>query len=223
MSNISSANSGKAYKGVAMEGMIATWYARNTHNNRDFPELAARLANHLPAGGRLLEVAPGPGYLSIEFARLGKTVTGVDISKTFVEIARENARQAGVQVDFRQGNASALPLEAETFDFIICTAAFKNFTDPVGAMNEMQRVLRPGGKAVIIDLRKDAPRAEIDAEVERMHLNAINRLLTRWTFHNMLLKSAYTKKQIESFLAQTRFRKSEVRASGIGFEIWMEK
>jgi ubiquinone/menaquinone biosynthesis C-methylase UbiE len=219
-----SISTSKPYKGMAMEGPIASWYARNTNNNRDFPQLARRMASLVPAGGDALEVAPGPGYLAIELARTGKfRVTGLDISKSFVEIARQNAYQAGVKIDFRHGNASQMPFPAGSFDFIICTAAFKNFADPVGAMKEMERVLRPGGKAVIIDLRRDAPKTEIDAEVDGMHLTPINRWLTRWTFHQMLLKSAYTKPEIEHFLAQTRFSKTQVNASGIGFEIWMEK
>ena len=66
-----------------------------------------RVNETVPAGSHVLEVAPGPGFLSIELARSGKYhVTGLDISKTFVEIAQANAREANVPVDFRQGNAS---------------------------------------------------------------------------------------------------------------------
>jgi ubiquinone/menaquinone biosynthesis C-methylase UbiE len=214
----------KPYKGMAMEGAIASWYARTTDNNRDFPRLARRMAGLFPSGGDALEVAPGPGYLAIELARTGQfRVTGLDISKSFVEIASQNAYQAGVKIDFRHGNASRMPFPDESFDFIICTAAFKNFSDPVGAMQEMERVLRPGGKAVIMDLRRDASKKDIDEEVDRMHLSPLNRWVTRWTFHQMLLKSAYTKPEIEQFLSQTCFNKAQVKISGIGFEIWMEK
>ena len=59
-----------------------------------------------------------------------------------------------MNVDFRQGDAAHMPIADGRYDFIICTAAFKNFTDPVGALREMCRVLRPGGKALIIDLRR---------------------------------------------------------------------
>ena len=56
----------------------------------------------------------------------------------------------------------ALPFPSETFDFAVCRAAFKNFSDPVGALAEMHRVLRPGGTALIIDLRNDASDEAID-------------------------------------------------------------
>ena len=107
-------------------------------------------------------------------------MTGLDISKTFVEIAQANARQANVSVDFRLGNASDMPFADETFNFIICTAAFKNFTQPVQAIAEMQRVLKPGGKALIVDLRRDASRADVDRMVREMDLNWLNALFTRW-------------------------------------------
>jgi ubiquinone/menaquinone biosynthesis C-methylase UbiE len=55
-------------------------------------------------------------------------VLGVDdISETFVRIATENARAAGVDVVFRLGNASDLPLDADQFDLVYCRAAFKNW------------------------------------------------------------------------------------------------
>ncbi len=214
----------KAYNGIAMEGIIARWYTQNTRQGRDFDLLARRVSELVPAGGHVLEVAPGPGFLSVEIAKTGKYhVSGVDISKTFVEIATANAKEAGVEIDFRQGDAADLPFGDASFDFVICTAAFKNFSRPVQALGEMYRVLQPKGKALVIDLRRDASRAEINREVERMGLSWINTLFTKWTFSQMLLKSAYTEQQIREFLSQAGIHKSRIQSSGIGFEIWMEK
>jgi ubiquinone/menaquinone biosynthesis C-methylase UbiE len=71
----------KAYKGIGMEGPIATWYAKNTRRDiAEFRSLAARVSQEIVPGSRILEVAPGPGYLSIELARRGQyEVTGLDI------------------------------------------------------------------------------------------------------------------------------------------------
>jgi ubiquinone/menaquinone biosynthesis C-methylase UbiE len=214
----------KAYKGVAMEGWIARWYAKNNRQGREFDVLAKRVSEIVPAGGRVLEVAPGPGFLSVEIAKTGKyQVSGVDISKTFVEIERANAKEAGVEIDFRQGDAANLPFEDARFDFVICTAAFKNFTRPAQALSEMYRVLRPQGQALVIDLRHDASRAEINREVEQMGLNWINTFFTKWAFALMLLKNAYTEEQIRQFLAEARIPKSRIQSSGIGFEMWLTK
>src|SRR5579862_1308490 len=101
----------KGYKGLGMEGSIARWYAWMTGRKiDDFRATARWLAEQLSPGGSMLEVAPGPGYLAIELARLGPyRVVGLDISKSFVRIAADNAARAGVAVTFRHGNASAMP------------------------------------------------------------------------------------------------------------------
>jgi ubiquinone/menaquinone biosynthesis C-methylase UbiE len=213
----------KPYKGVAMEGIIATWYAKVREQDQELEMVVRQVSEMLPTGSRVLEVAPGPGSLAIELAKLKYQVVGLDISKSFVEMAQTKAKQAGVTAEFRHGNASDMPFDAGTFDFLICRAAFKNFTEPVQAIREMHRVLKPGGKALIIDLRRDASPDGINAAVNSMGLSWINRLLTKWTFKHTLLKNAYTTKQIQQFVAETNFGTCEIRGDTIGMEIWLEK
>jgi ubiquinone/menaquinone biosynthesis C-methylase UbiE len=215
----------KAYKGMGMEGPVARWYEKNTRKDlEEFRKVARRLGAIPPDGGDVLEVAPGPGFLAIEMARSGKLhVTGLDISKTFVELARKNAAQAGVRVDFRAGNASEMPFAENSFDLLVCRAAFKNFSEPQKALREMHRVLRPGGTGVIIDLRRDTPMTEIQRYIDHMGLNAWNRWVTTLTFRFMLLKRAYTKPELEKMLEGIGFAKAEVRTDEIGMEAWFEK
>lgn len=215
----------KAYKGMGMEGPVARWYEKNTRKDyQEFRRLAERLGAFLPDGGDVLEVAPGPGFLAIEMARSGKfRVTGLDISKTFVALARKNAAEAGVRAEFREGNASEMPFDANSFDLLVCRAAFKNFSEPEKALRGMRRVLRPGGTGVIIDLRRDVPMAEIKRYVNGLDLSLWNRLATRLTFRFMLLKRAYTKEELEEMLGGIGFSKVEVRTNDIGMEVWFEK
>jgi ubiquinone/menaquinone biosynthesis C-methylase UbiE len=215
----------KPHKDRGMEGMVAKWYTTNTGKSLDeFSKLARRIAGQLPRGSTILEVAPGPGYFCIELARLGSySITGLDISRTFVEIASRKAAEAGVRVDFRQGNASSMPLADNTFDFLLCRAAFKNFGQPVRALQEMCRVLKPGGRGLIIDLRKDASMESINHAVNAMGLNSINRMMTKLTFRFMLLRTAYTRRQFEQMLAQSNFSRIDIQEVDIGFEISMTK
>ena len=215
----------KAYKGLPMEGMIASWYARTTLKDLKRHKLMAKqLVEKIPANGTVLEIAPGPGYFCIELAQLGNyEIIGLDISKSFVEIARRNAVEAGLEIDFRQGNASAMPFKDNTFDFTFCQAAFKNFSEPVKAIAEMYRVLRPKGMAVIVDLRCDASAEEIEKEIKGMGLGPVNEMMVRWTFKQMLLKSAYSVADMESMIAQTPFGKGRIDVSGVGFQVWLEK
>jgi ubiquinone/menaquinone biosynthesis C-methylase UbiE len=165
----------KGYKGFGMEGFTAKWYASLTLRSLDeFKELARRASDQVPPGSQVLEIAPGPGYFAIELAKLGGyQISGLDISHTFVAIARGNADKAGVHVDFQQGNAASMPFGSKSFDFLLCRAAFKNFSQPVRALEEMYRVLKPGGRALIIDLRKDASRESISEAVEKMGLGRV--------------------------------------------------
>ena len=217
----------KGYKGMGMEGRVATWYAKNTANDiAEFQALAERLAKKaIYPGSRILEVAPGPGYLAIEIAKRGRyAITGLDISKTFVEIAKANARRASVDIDFAHGNASAMPFADDTFDFIVCRAAFKNFSQPLEALNEMHRVLKPQGRALIIDLRKEASMDDIGAYIKDAKVGWANSLIYKATFRYLLIPRAYSKQQFTEIAASSRFSGvAESIESGIGFEITLRK
>jgi ubiquinone/menaquinone biosynthesis C-methylase UbiE len=190
---------------------------------RRFADTARLVAERVGPGGEVLEVAPGPGYLSIEMAKRGYTVTALDISKSFVRIARENAAKNGVNVDVRLGNASAMPLADASFDFVVCMAAFKNFTNPIGAINDMHRVLKPGGQASIFDLRKDASLQDIALEVRGMQLSAWNSLITRFIFRHGLLRAAYTREQLDEMARTSQFARHEILLRGIGLELRLTK
>jgi ubiquinone/menaquinone biosynthesis C-methylase UbiE len=212
----------KAYKGMGMEGSLARWYDRTTR--KDMPEiraLAGRIAPLVPAGGSILEVAPGPGFLSIELARRGFNVQAVDISKTFVGIARRNAASAGVMVRFERGNAAALPAGGASIDFVVCRAAFKNFTAPVLALSEMRRVLKPGGTALLIDMRRDVTMAEIRQHVARFGLGWLNRQFMIFTFRNLLIKRAYPLAEINRMAAEAGWKRTKIETAPLGFEAWM--
>ncbi|MFI4935598.1 MAG: class I SAM-dependent methyltransferase [Caulobacterales bacterium] len=214
----------KPYKGVAMEGVIATWYAKNTASSlAEFVDLAKRIAAETPAGAAVLEIAPGPGYLAIELARLGaRRIAGLDISHSFVRIASQNAARAGVDIDFRQGDAAALPFGAAAFDFIVSRAAFKNFGDPVGALREMHRVLRPGGTAVIFDMRGDATNASIAKEVAKMRLGRASAFFTDAALRS-LKKRAYSREDFVGMIAATPFGAGQIAEEPIGFEVRLTK
>lgn len=215
------ASARKPYRGISMEGGLATWYAKITRKDLgEFERLARELAKDLPENARVLEIAPGPGYLSIALARLGPLkVTGLDISQSFVQMASQHAKREGVVARFIHGSASDIPLEDGFFDLIVCRAAFKNFSEPLKALNEMHRVLKPGGRAIIIDLRKDASWEEIVSYVDGLQLSGVNSWLTKFTFKHMLLKRAYTEGQMTSLAGESDFESCEIIKAPVGMEV----
>ena len=215
----------KPYKGLAMESLIAKWYAKNTGRAPEQKVIFNKVKGALPFNANILEVAPGPGFLSIEFAKAGNhKVTALEISQTFIEIAQTNAEEAGVHVDFRHGNASEMPFAENMFDFIMCVAAFKNFTEPVEAIREMHRVLKPGGKACIIDLRRDVSFESVDRHIRNeLRLSGLNAFITKFVFKTTLLKNAYTISEIEKMVSQTSFAKLRIDQDTLGMDIWLEK
>jgi ubiquinone/menaquinone biosynthesis C-methylase UbiE len=208
-----------------MEGMSAKEYAANTAERiREYMTLAQRIGAQLAPGSAVLEVAPGPGYFSIELARLGAfQITGLDLSRTFVRLATMQAAKAHVSVEFLEGSASSLPFPARSFDFVVCRAAFKNFAKPDEALHEMSRVLRPGGRALIIDLKADATPDAIREHIDAMGLSTVNRILTRLVFKTMLLKRAYSREQFQEMLWEVNFSNVEINEDAMGFEIWLTK
>jgi len=205
-----------------MEGFTARWYAKQRGSGsqlRTYRQQARELTDALPDGAEILEIAPGPGYLTVELARLGRFhVTGVDLSRTFVGIATEYARQQNVDVIFRQGDAESLPFPDASFDLTVCQAAFKNFGQPVVALDEMYRVLRPGRTAVIHDMSHESTPTDIEAEVKGMDISRLNGLFVRRTLGLLRLRAA-SEARWRELGSLSRFRAAEISRYGITTEV----
>ena len=115
------------------------------------------LASGLPAGD-LLELGPGPGYVGLELAKKlhPHTLTGCDISPAMLQIAQNNAAAYGIAAQYVLGTVLALPFEDESFDGVFSNGSLHEWERPVKAFDEIYRVLRPGGRYCITDLRRDA-------------------------------------------------------------------
>jgi ubiquinone/menaquinone biosynthesis C-methylase UbiE len=213
-------------KDIGIEGISARWYDNNTRKHRlaEMRAYAREVAKHIQDGCSVLEVAPGPGYLAIELAKLGKfRIVGLDISKDFVEIARRNAKEAGVQVEFQQGSVADIPFPDNMFDFIICTAAFKNFKEPFKALNQIYRVLRPGGTALIIDMNRNISNQQIEVYTKNMGVKGIDRLFMKLIFKYLLRNGAYTKDEFMNLISKAAFKECDIKEEGIGFYICLRK
>ncbi len=119
----------------------------------------------------VLDVACGPGFLTLAFATSCASARGIDATPAFVESAARLARERGVgNVSFALGDASALPEPDAAWDVVACRAAFHHFPDPARVLSEMTRIARPGGALLVADLlgSEHPERAALHDRIERL-------------------------------------------------------
>lgn len=144
-----------------------------------------RAALELAAGERVLDIGSGPGYLAKEMAALvgpAGAVHGVDISEAMLTIARAGGTEQGpvaesAPVEFRAGEANALPFPDDSFDAVTVTQVYEYVADVAAALTEARRVLRPGGRLLVLDTDWDSI-VWRSGDNDRMH-----RVLTTWDQH----------------------------------------
>jgi len=102
------------------------------------------------ARGDVFEVAVGTGR-NLSFYSAGVRLTGIELSPNMLSIARRRAGELGREADLREGDAQALPFPDATFDTVVCTLALCSIPDDRRAVMEMRRVLRPGGRLLLLD------------------------------------------------------------------------
>jgi ubiquinone/menaquinone biosynthesis C-methylase UbiE len=102
------------------------------------------------AHGRVLEVAIGTG-LNLSHYPADTTITGIELSPAMLAVARQRAAELGRDVDLHEGDAEHLPFDGASFDTAVCALSLCTIPDPAAAIGEMQRVLVPGGRLLLLD------------------------------------------------------------------------
>ena len=111
-------------------------------------DLVARFRSFSP---RALDVGTGPGQFAFYLARAGFDTTGIDLSPNMISAAHKKGREMGLAIDFRTGDAEALPFEDNTFDVVVSRNLLWTLPSPETAMREWHRVLKPGGRIIVSD------------------------------------------------------------------------
>jgi ubiquinone/menaquinone biosynthesis C-methylase UbiE len=133
--------------------------------------------NHVaPDGARVLEVGCGPGHLSIRLARQhGLDMTGLDLDPAMIERARANAVRPGDgdehRPSFLLGDVASMPFPEGSFDLVLSTLSMHHWANPKAGLAEIDRILRPGARALVWDFRQGfLPfHARLPDPVERTH------------------------------------------------------
>ncbi|MFC1864247.1 class I SAM-dependent methyltransferase [Chloroflexota bacterium] len=100
-------------------------------------------------GEKVLDAACGSGILSLKIAEKGYLVNGIDISVDAISSAKRLAEREKIAADFEVGNAEHLPYSDSYFDKVVCSSSLEHFYQDIGALKEMNRVLKPNGILVL--------------------------------------------------------------------------
>jgi SAM-dependent methyltransferase len=138
--------------------------ARDTWDAGDFPAVAKLISSageltaeraKLSGDDEVLDVACGSGNATLPAARSGAQVTGLDLTPSLLEAGKRDADAEGLEIEWVEGDAEALPFDDESFDAVLSVFGVMFAPDHKQAASEIARVLRPGGRMVLSNWRMD--------------------------------------------------------------------
>jgi ubiquinone/menaquinone biosynthesis C-methylase UbiE len=147
--------------------VAAHWNRRAAHFDEDFGHNIRTPAERaawdrildliLPAAAALeaLDIGCGTGFLSLELASRGHRVTGIDVAPSMIAQARKTAAERQATIRYEEADAEQLPFAAASFDVAVSRHLLWTLPHPDSAMDEWMRVLRPGGRLIVVDSQAD--------------------------------------------------------------------
>lgn len=170
-----------------------------------YKEIAQDLVSCIKSG-RLLDVGTGPGYLLREIHKLnpGIELYGLDISDSMVKQAGRNL--AGIKVDLQCGNIRATKYENDHFDLVTCSGSFYLWDHPVESLEEIHRILKPGGAAYLYETHRDIDKQNLWRKMQE-NLQG-DRLIRKIFAPRLFIKQigmTYTKAEIAEIIGETKF------------------
>lgn len=175
--------------------------------------------------GTLVDVGSGPGHLLVQIALVHPflRLIGVDASAEMVEAGGENAKKAGLrQLQFRRGEAQNLPFPDSSVDFVVSSLSLHHWSEPGKALDEIHRVLKPGGQMLIFDGRRDARRAFYWATVFARQFLVPGAIKEINEPAGAILAS-YTPQEVSDMLEASPFHLRNIRSGPAWIFIWARK
>lgn len=184
--------------------------------DRGWMETKGLLASGITSG-TALEIGHGPGYLGLEWLKFttNTRLVGLDISPDMQKMAQKNAEDYGFaeRTEYHLGNCNTLPFEDDSFDAVFSNGSLHEWSEPQKAFNEIWRVLKPGGRYYVSDLRRDMS-AFVRGFLWLGTKPAAIRpgLLTS-------IGAAYTPEELSEMIQETSLKNGLVKGNAIGLEL----
>ena len=171
--------------------------------------------------GLALEVGPGPGYLGLEWLKNTQktSLKGLEISPAMISIAERNAREYGLEprVQYVKGDALEMLFDDEMFDAVFTNGSLHEWANPVKVFDEIHRVLKPGGKYCISDLRRDMN------PLVKWFMKAVTKPKEIRPGLTSSLKAAYTVPELNAILRESRLQGGTAKQNIMGLVITGQK
>jgi len=204
-------------EGIQGEFDVAMYDQMQRHlRNKGYMETDDIIKSGITSGS-VLEVGPGPGYLGLEWLSKtkGTDLTCLEISQEMIKMARKNVLEYGLQdrAGYTQGNALAMPFDDNTFDGAFSNGSLHEWEDPAAVLGEMHRVVKPGGRIFVSDLRRDMSRIifffmKLSVKPKSIKPGFISSL-----------NAAYTKEELEKTARRAPFSSFQVKTSPFGLSL----
>lgn len=180
---------------------------------KHYDRLAREIAEACPSG-RVLDVGTGPAWLLRSICRVRPELAlfGADISPAMVERARKNLAEDGLseKIEVVTAGAGDLPFEDGFFDLVVSTGSVHHWKEPEAGLDEIHRVLAPGGRALICDIVSDTPR-EVMARAAR----EFGRLRMFLLWVHAFEEPFYTARDFKALAERTAFKNGSLRYVGV--------
>lgn len=204
-------------RGIQGEITVANYDQMQRHlRDKGWIETRALLESGITQG-YALEIGHGPGYLGLEWLKHTRdtTLAGLDISPDMHALVQRNAQSYGLtdRTHYHLGNCDHLPFADSSFDAVFTNGSLHEWADPRSAFDEIWRVLKPGGRYFISDLRRD--------------MNPLIRAFLWWGTRPTSIRpglitsieAAYTPQELRTLAVETRLKNSAVSAEMVGVSL----
>ncbi|MCX5809683.1 MAG: class I SAM-dependent methyltransferase [Proteobacteria bacterium] len=195
--------------------------SRTSIFQQNYKVLARDITGYCDAG-RVLDIGTGPGWLLVRLYQLSPLLQlyGIDASSSMVEKGLKNLSEQELsgEIEIKTGSADQIPYDDNFFDCVVSTGSLHHWKDPVAALNEIYRVLRPGQYALVYDIASDTPKS-----VLREGGRSFGRLRVLLLWIHAFMEPFYSQEQFSSLPASTPFLHGSTEFVGVLYRLVLKK